>query len=173
MCSLENFSIELKGMKSDSEHFDFPLKDDYFQLLEAPEVSRGTLMAALDVRKVGDAFELNFHVVGDVIIPCDLCLDDMLQHIDATDKLIARFGDDNDESGDDIIVAETEGTLDVSWIIYEIIALAIPVRHVHAPGECNADMLRHLEEHAAKQVDEAEPEEDPRWAALKQLKENN
>ena len=64
-------------------------------------------------------------------------------------------------------VAEDEGILDVAWYLYEFIALAIPIKHVHAPGKCNPAMVRALEEYsAARSGEEDEQAMDPRWEAL-------
>ena len=69
-------------------------------------------------------------------------------------------------------VAEDEGILDVTWLLYEFIALAIPIRHVHAPGKCNPAMIRALEEHsAARSGQEDGVTVDPRWETLLKLKE--
>ena len=46
-------------------------------------------------------------------------------------------GDEYDDDGEMLTVPITEGTLDVSWLLYEFIALQIPMRHVHA--ECDED----------------------------------
>ncbi len=59
----------------------------------------------------------------------------------------------------------------VAWYLYEFIALAIPIKHVHAPGKCNPAMVRALEEHsAARSGQEDEQPMDPRWEALLKLK---
>lgn len=72
-------------------------------------------------------------------IPCDICLDDMDQSIETDNRLVVKFGEDYSEDDDLVTVAENEGILDVSWFIYEFIALNIPIKHVHAPG--NATLL--------------------------------
>ena len=67
---------------------------------------------------------------------------------------------------------ENEGILDLAWLIYESIALAVPIKHVHAPGKCNAAMTEKLNElSATRSGDETESKAaDPRWAKLAELK---
>ena len=109
-----------------------------------------------------------------VLVPCDICLELMEQPIETTQRLEVRLGTENSEEDDLVTVAEDEGILDVAWLIYELTALAIPVRHVHAPGKCNPAMIRVLEEHSAVRSGEGdEKATDPRWAALEQLKKKN
>ena len=110
--------------------------------------------------------------MGTVRIPCNLCLDDMDQPIDGEQRLTVKLGLQDGEDDDVVMVDENEGMLDLSWLIYETIALAIPIRHVHAPGKCNTAMLKALEEHSSdRSSDEESTEEvDPRWEKLKNLK---
>ena len=59
----------------------------------------------------------------------------------------------------------------MAWLIYEFIALDIPIKHVHAPGKCNAAMIKALEEHSAtRSSDEDGAAVDPRWSELEKLK---
>lgn len=106
------------------------------------------------------------------MVPCDLCLEPMEQSVETTQRLEAKFGTENSEEDDLVTVAEDEGILDVTWLLYEFIALAIPIKHVHAPGKCNPAMIRALEEHsAARSGQEDGVAVDPRWEALLKLKE--
>ena len=171
MCSLESLKIDLKALKEGQNVFHFTLSDSYFEAVAGPEVSRGDVTVALDIRRSADIFTLDFHVDGTVVIPCDLCLDDMQQAVSSDSRFTARFGDD--ESADDelLVVSEDDGVLDISWLIYEQIVLAIPIKHVHAPGKCNAAMTQKLNElSAARSSNEVEETIDPRWSALAKLK---
>ena len=169
---LETLKIDLKGLKEGVNHLEFDLDDTYFKAVDAPEVSRGNVHVSLDiVRNGNDFFTLDFHEVGTVMISCDRCLDLMEQPIETTQRLEVNFGTENSEEGDLVTVAEDEGILDVTWYLYEFIALAIPIKHVHAPGKCNSAMVRALEEYsAARSGEEDEQAMDPRWEALLKLK---
>ena len=107
-----------------------------------------------------------------MIISCDRCLDDMEQSVETDNRLIVKLGSETSEEDDMIVVNEDEGILDMSWIIYEFIVLAIPIRHVHAPGKCNPAMTQALEELSADRSsdEESNQETDPRWDKLKNLK---
>ena len=169
---LETLKIDLKGLKEGVNHLEFDLDDTYFKAVDAPEVSRGNVHVSLDiVRNGNDFFTLDFYEVGTVMISCDRCLDLMEQPIETTQRLEVNFGTENSEEGDLVTVAEDEGILDVTWYLYEFIALAIPIKHVHAPGKCNSAMVRALEEYsAARSGEEDEQPMDPRWEALLKLK---
>ena len=109
---------------------------------------------------------------GSVSIPCDLCLDDMEQPVIAKERLIVRFGEEYSEEDELVTLEEDPGVIDLSWFVYEFIALNIPIKHVHAPGKCNPAMIDVLDAHAANRSGDEDEEEaiDPRWMKLKEIK---
>jgi uncharacterized metal-binding protein YceD (DUF177 family) len=173
MCNLESFKIDLKGMKTDEQRLEFDLNDDFFKALDVSEVNGGALHVSVSIRKATGFYELQFHAEGTVTVPCDICLDDMDQPIETDHVLVAKLGAETNTEDDDVVtVDENEGILDTSWLIYEFIVLAIPIRHVHAPGKCNTAMLKALEEHSSDRSSDEESTDDvdPRWEKLKGLK---
>ena len=171
---LETLKIDLKGLNEGVNYLEFDLDDTYFKAIDAPEVSQGKVRVLLDITRTGnDFFTLDFHETGVVMVPCDICLDPMEQSIEITQRLEVKLGTENSEEDDLVMVAEDEGILDITWYLYEFIALAIPIRHVHAPGKCNPAMIRTLEEYSATRSGQEgnETPMDPRWEALLKLKE--
>ena len=37
--------------------------------------------------------------------------------------------------------------INVAWFMYEFVALAIPMKHVHAPSKCNKAMTSKMSKH--------------------------
>ena len=173
MYSLEPFKIDLNNLKEGETSFMLELNDEYFEAIDAPEVRRGRLSANVTVVRRATMFELQFNIEGSVVVPCDICLDEMDQAIETENRLVAKFGEEYSEDDDLVTVSKDEGILDVSWFIYEFIALDIPIKHVHAPGKCNRDMMKALEEHSANRSGAEDGEEtiDPRWSGLLKLKD--
>ena len=115
-------------------------------------------------------------ISGTVQVPCDRCLDMMTQPIDTELRLVVKLGEEYSEQDDVIVVDERDAVLDTSWLIYETIALAVPIQHVHQPGDCNVAMSERLSELSAARSSDADANEreiDPRWSALKGLKLEN
>ena len=175
MCSLEQYKIDLKGLKEEETLLDFDLNNQFFEALDGSEVRQGALHVSVSIRKMTGFFELLFHTEGTVTVTCDRCLDDMDQPIEADNRLVVKLGAANSEEDDVITVSEDEGILDTSWLIYEFVVLAIPIKHVHAPGKCNPAMSKVLEELSADRSSDEESDQpvDPRWSALEKLKINN
>ena len=172
MKSLEMLKIDLKSLTDEETTLSFDLDDTYFAALDGADVKKGSLHVSVSIRKATGFFELLFHTVGTVIVPCDRCLDDMEQPVETDNRLIVKLGSEYSEEDDIIVVPEDEGILDTSWIIYEFVALVIPIRHVHAPGKCNPAMTKALEELSADRSSDEESSQaiDPRWEKLTKLK---
>lgn len=175
------YFIPLSEEQKQTNFYSFELGDDFFESLEDAEIERGKLSVKLACRKESTSFVLSFGIEGTVMIPCDRCLDDMEQPISTEGQLVVRFGDETPtENEDTVFLPETETGINVQWNIYEFIALAIPMRHVHPEGQCNASMAEKFasimvgEEEAnapaGNEDSAAEKDIDPRWAALKNLK---
>ena len=173
MSSIESLKIDLRDLKEGESLLEFDLDDGFFEAVDASEIRKGNLHATLSIYRTDDAFQLDFHTTGLVTVLCDLCLDGMAQPVETRNRLWVKFGEENSEEDELVVVDEDEGILDVAWLIYEFIDLSIPIRHVHAPGKCNPAMMKVLEEHSASRRGKAEEEKpvDPRWAALAKLKD--
>jgi uncharacterized metal-binding protein YceD (DUF177 family) len=95
--------------------------------------------------------------------------------VETEDTLYVKFGEEYSEEGENLIVVpEAEGTINLAWYMYECIALTIPLKHTHPEGMCNPEMETLLKAHSAASDEISGDEEpvDPRWNALKKLKEN-
>ena len=174
-------------MREDTAHYTYRLDNEFFASIDAPEIQKGKLDVTLDVRKSIGVYTLNFHTEGTVVVPCDRCLDDMDIAIDTDDSLKVKLGQSYSEEEDIVVVPEEDGCINVAWFVYEFVALSLPIKHVHAPGQCNKDMMSVLNQHLSVEVpedgeensgDEDSEEEsgnaiDPRWDELKKILNNN
>ena len=172
MYSLEQFDINLEDLEEGLSEFRFHLDDEYFEAVGGSEIHSGSIDTILSVHRTGATFSLNFDIKGTVVQTCDVCLDDVDLPIDAEEELTARLDEGYSEDDDVIVVNKDDGHLDVSWYIYEFIALNIPIKHVHAPGKCNPAMIKALQEHSAARSSDGEDKAaiDPRWSELEKLK---
>lgn len=174
MCSLEQFKIDLKALTEDVTPLEWELDDQYFRVLEGAQLQHGSLHVSGSIRKAVGFFELVLHAEGTVEVPCDRCLDPMAQPIAADLRAVVKLGEEYTEDDEVITVPETDAVLDTAWLIYEAIVLAVPIQHVHQPGDCNDAMMRKLQELSAARSSDADAKEDidPRWSALLKLKSN-
>ena len=171
MCSLEQFEIDLKSLKEEETPLMWTLDDGFFGMLEDAQLQGGSLHVSGSIRKAVGFFELLLHTEGTVRVTCDRCLDTMDQPIAADLRLVVKLGPEYLEEDEVVTVDESKGVLQTAWFIYESIALAVPIQHVHQPGDCNDAMMRVLKEHSAARSSDADANEsiDPRWEALRGL----
>lgn len=191
---MDIYKVELKDMRADSCRYEYELDDAFFEAIEAPEIRKGRLHVQLDVKKGISVYHLSFHTEGVVTVPCDRCLEDMEIDVDTDNRLDVKLGADYLDEETCITVPEEEGYIDVAWFLYEFIELSLPIKHVHAPGECNPQMMGALNAHLSHMADDDDFEEaeaggevedgssteqedgqptDPRWDALKSILNNN
>ena len=172
MCNFEQFKIDLKALKQDETPLQWELDNNFFQQLEGAQLQSGSLHVSGSIRKTVGFFELNLHSVGTVEVTCDRCLEPMSQPIETDLSTTVKLGTEDSYDDEVITVDETRPVLDTAWLIYESIALAVPIRHVHQPGDCNVAMSEKLEQLSAARSSDADAQDDidPRWAKLKNLK---
>jgi uncharacterized metal-binding protein YceD (DUF177 family) len=174
-------------MRQEVQGYDFLLDNQFFANIDGEDIQKGKVNVQLTVTKAADTFDLSFRLTGTAVVPCNRCLDDMDYPIDTAERLIVKFGKDYSEESDEIvIIPESEGIINIAWFLYEFVVLAIPIKHVHAPGKCNKQMTAKLKKHTAKATDdndsfkmentngpdddeEEESLSDSRWDALKDL----
>lgn len=167
----------------DTQSFEYELGNDFFADVEGPEVQRGKIKALVQAKHAAASYELQFNLNGIIYIPCDRCLDDMEHEVNVEEKLHVKLGDEYREEDDDTLIIPEPGELNIAWLLYEFIALTIPLKHVHPYGKCNKEMSAQLHKMSAhipelEEDDEMPPYEDddtdkptdPRWDALKKLK---
>jgi len=187
MSKFDLYNVPLRDMKEDTHTFEYHLDDVYFKKIDSPEVQKGNVQAIITVLKRAQAFELQFVLDGSIVIPCDRCLDDMELPIHYKEKLLVKLGKDFSEEDEMVVVPESEGTINVAWFLYEFIVLSIPIKHVHAPGECDKTMSSKFKRYAVRQRDDEdgvvddddndftteETVTDPRWDGLQNILDNN
>jgi uncharacterized metal-binding protein YceD (DUF177 family) len=187
------YDIDLKNLTPGIHEYDFLLENKFFIDIDGDQVQKGKVNVHLTVNATASMiYEMNFQIDGVVMVPCDRCLDDMEVPINTNNRLVVKFGNEYAEESDEVvIVPEEEGSINIAWFLYEFIALAIPMKHVHAPGKCNKAMTSKLKRHSARNVDdedeidnaeldedmslidEVQSSTDPRWDGLKGLLEND
>lgn len=180
--------VDLKDINpAEVRTYEYLLDDQFFTDIDGTEVRQGHVNVQLKVEHKASAFQMTFHLEGTVILPCDRCLDHMKQPIETNNRLTVKLGKEYTEESDEVlVVSEDEGGVNLAWFLYEFVALAVPMKHVHAPGECNRTMAAKLRKHAAYSPDDEDGSDnasdeadsdaediptDPRWDPLKQLKD--
>jgi uncharacterized protein len=175
---LSKYEIAFKGLKEGNHQFDFELDDKFFDKFESSEVKKGSLKAKVLLTKQSTLMILEFTVKGTVELMCDRCLDQYNQKVNNTSKLFVKFGIEEEELSDDVIVVSFEDhQINVAQFLYELVVLGLPIKHVHPnkKGEstCNPEMIKKLDEYLVNDdSNDIEEPVDERWSELKKLLDN-
>lgn len=188
------YKLPLKSLAKGSHEFDYVLGKQFFADMENADIRDAEVNVRLTVAYNGDIYDLNFVFSGEVTVLCDRCLDDLHLPIDTTYHIVVRYGDDfNDDSDELLEIPESDNYLNVAYMMYDTVALAIPIKHVHPLGKCNRAMSAILKKHRVRatgedadlenalvdEMDQMDADDidttatDPRWDALKGLASEN
>lgn len=174
------FIIGFSGLKEGIHEFHFKIGNEFFEQLDYSEIREGNLNVFLKLEKKTTMMVANFSIEGDVVMMCDRCSDDFRLPVNGRDELIYKFSDLDEDDERIVCIGSAEVEIDVTQPIYEFTTLLLPHKRLHPEGECNEEMLSAMDEYLMIESNET-PEEnpnveeeniDPRWAALKKLKDN-
>ncbi len=151
------YKVPLKGMPVGTQHIEYHLGKTFFTNMESADIHDADLHVDLDVVHKADIYDITFTVRGTVTLICDRCLDDMEYPIEASYHIAVKYGPDyNDDSDDLLIIPEGDNYLNVAYMIYDTVALSIPIKHVHPLGKCNRQMSAMLKKHRARRQDDSD-----------------
>ncbi len=188
------YKLPLKSLGVGTHTFEYHLDKQFFVNMESADVRDADLNVTLTVQYNGDFYDLDFCIEGDVTLLCDRCLDDLHFPIEAGYHIVVKYGDSyNDDSDEVLEIPDSDPSLNVAYMIYDTVVLAIPIKHVHPLGKCNRQMSAMLKKHRAQAGDEdadlendlideidnidaaesASGGSDPRWDALRKLSGDN
>ncbi len=194
MGKFTEFKLPLKSMPEGTQTFNYHLGKEFFANMESEDIHDADLNVDFTVDHKADIYALSFNIEGIITLICDRCLDNLEYPIDVNYAINVKYGDDyNDDSDDLLIIPEGDNYLNVAYMIYDTVALAIPMKHVHPLGKCNRQMSQMLKKHRATAADDEEVEleerlieeidsmpaetdnqpTDPRWDQLKKLAGND
>jgi len=167
---MKDYMIQFSGLKEGVHTYDLDVGRKFFEHFSFGEISMGAVKAHCEMEKHERMLIFNFRIKGLVEVPCDRCNEPLEQKIEGSRKIIVKFGNEEMEESDEIyVIPETAYQFDTSQILYEFIHLLLPGKRAHGIDEegkslCNPEVLKILEDH------HKEEDTDPRWDALKKLR---
>ncbi len=177
MKKLNEFLIPFIGLKLGKHQFEYQVNKAFFESFDYDEFESADIKVSVVFDKKNTMLELNFKHKGTIHVPCDLTNEMFDFPIKGKLKVIVQFGEEyNDDNDELLILPHGEHEINISQIIYEMIALSIPFRKVHPgvkDGTLDSEALRKLNELRVEEIKEennnTEDNIDPRWDKLKQL----
>lgn len=173
MDKFRNYEVVFSGLKNGKHEFRFEIDKAFFQLFDTEqEFTEPKIIADVLMDKHTTFLEFWIKTYGTVDLVCDISNENFEYPIENEIKVLVNFGEEFDDSEEDVITIPTsEHAFNVAQLIYEDVMLSIPMKKI-SPNLSDQD-LEILERFSAAEEKEEEPEGDPRWDALKKLKDKN
>lgn len=167
--NLSEYNIKFEGLKQGIHFYEFIVDNTFFEQFDCFEFDKSSIKIDLEFKKQSTILVLTFIFAGTVSVPCDRCLDDVDVDVDGEEKLIIKFGNEEYDQSDEILILPIhEYELNVAKYIYEFINVNLPQKRAHFDGLCNQNVIDELEKIEKKQ----EIDDDPRWSSLKDINLN-
>lgn len=163
------FEIPFVGLKNGIHEFEFEIDDQFFESLPYSLIEKGRLKAFLSLEKKETMLLAYFEIDGTVEMDCARCNVAMDYPISGEMELIYKFGHEEIEDENLIVISPDSYEIDVRQPLYELIIVSLPSRPVHEEGECDEEMVKLIEKFQSKTNNTNDDETDPRWSALKNL----
>lgn len=142
MVDAQSYSIPFQGLPQGRHEFRFPVGRELFEEFPGSEIKDGRCEAVVVLVRGEHDMSLDVHIAGEVIVPCDRCLEDCTIPIVFDGSLPVRFSDvEHEWDGEVLWLLPGENSIDLSQYIYESIVLSLPYQRVHPEGACDPDML--------------------------------
>lgn len=165
------YQIDIFNLSNQLHEFEFAIGDALLSMTENSVLTRGRGNCKLQLQKSETMMTLHFSIDVEVELTCDRSLDEYSHPMNIEEDYIIKFGEVDDDSHEEYtIIRKDTPSIYVDSLIYEFISLAVPMKKLHPryEGQETPDLIY------SSQVSEEEKTEevvDPRWEALKKLKD--
>lgn len=174
MDKLRNYDVSFSGLKTGKHEFRFETDKEFFQLFDTEqEFTNPKINVDVLLDKHSTFLEFEIKVSGTVELICDITNENFDHPIENQINVLVKFGEEYDDSEEDVItIPANDHAFNIAQLIYENVALSIPMKKI-SPNVSDDD-LAILDKFSPKETEEEEePKSDPRWDALKNLKNKN
>ncbi len=177
MDKFRNYDVAFSGLKTGKHEFKFEVEQAFFDLFETEQEFSG---AKIDVdvllEKHSTFLDFLIKIHGTVNLVCDITSETFTHPIENEIKFLVKFGEEYDDSNEEVItIPSGDSSFNISQIIYEAVVLSIPMKKISPNVNEEDDYHKILEKFSpkSKEIEEKTEEIDPRWEALKKLKDKN
>lgn len=174
------YSVNIIGLSNKIHHFEYEFGDEFFRQYGTDLVSQGRFHVEAELNKHETFIEANFKIKGTATLICDRTLEPFDYPIWKTHKVLFKYGEQNEEISDEIIMIHRESaTLELGQLIYEFIGISIPMKKLHPRFRTEESVEDETSEGKIVYSSDTSTEEknedgsdgiDPRWNILKKLK---
>ncbi|WPP48318.1 YceD family protein [Catalinimonas niigatensis] len=183
MKNLAHFDIDIYKLANKQYKYQYQIDKSFFDHFENSPVEKGDLRLEVTFDKQENLITVLFDIKGSVELECDRSLEKFDYPVEIHERVLYQYGEEEQELSDEIIIITNDTQkINVAQHIYEFIILSVPMRKIHpkyaeeenpfVEGEIIfSSSTGHGSEKDSNEEDESSV--DPRWDALKNLKNLN
>ncbi len=167
---LAQYDIDIQGLQHKQYVFNFKSGNAFFEELDQELISKGDIETLMTLTKSAIMLVLDLKIKGQVELTCDRSLALFYEPFDLSERLILKFGEQNDVLSDEMEVIKSDTSrINLAHTIFEYIAVSLPMKKLH-PRFRNDDSDEEILIYSSIKKEDIEEENiDPRWAKLKQF----
>lgn len=147
---LKDLVVPLGGLASGRHSFGRKLGREFFAEFDEDAVLDASVDVDVEVTKSSQSsISVVCRMHGWLGVPCDRCLERVDFPVEVGRSFTVKFSAEDacsEEDDDGVMLLPREDCdLDLRQYVYDYAMLSLPMRRVHAEGECNPEMIRILE----------------------------
>jgi len=170
----KQYIIKFAGLPVGTHEFEFKINGTFFEQFNDSEISEADIDVTVVLLKQNNLMQMQFEINGTVNLACDRCLINYDFPVHASEKLVIKYGEEEESTDEILAVNENSGQADISHYLFEYITLALPSRRVPCEideeFDCDYETLSKLNDSS---TEEEVKEANPLWEQLNKLKKIN
>ena len=179
---VRRYSVEIPKLDFGENVDEFEIDSSFFEAFENAPVEAGDVHVQALIVKHRRFLDARFTFKGNIVLHCDRCLEPYPYDLEFQQNVIYSYDEKLEFDTDEVVlVDENEPRLNLSGDFYDFVVLQVPLRkippvEIHTCPDAVLELLglkakAQTEEEAEVKPEEEEENIDPRWAALKKLKD--
>lgn len=150
MQTMEQFKVDFKRIHADAEIRNVRLDSLFFEQLDQEEINGGDVNVRLILQEKDDVYIVEVNIVGNVIVSCDRCMADLQLPVNTSEVIKFKYGEeDHSDTNNYEYIHDLVKPYDLSWLIYEIVEVSLPISRVHPDGKCDERMMEILKQYSS------------------------
>lgn len=180
--NLAHFDIDIYKLANKQYTYQYHIGKSFFEHFENSPLQQADLNVEVTLDKQDNLITALYDIRGTVALECDRSLEKFDHPVAIQERIIYQYGEEEQELDDDIvIITNNTQSINIAQYLYEFVNLSVPMRKIH-PKYAEEDnplvdgeiIFSSKAEHPpAEEEHEKDEPVDPRWNALKNLKNLN
>lgn len=169
----DRYYIDVYNLNNGIHQYNFDIEESFFSLFDNNFIEKGEGKAVITIDKSDHLINATFEIDVNIELTCDRTLEKFQYPVARKQLMLFKYGEEEQELDIDVMVITRDTQrINLGQHLLDYIGLAIPYKKLHprfADEDKEQDELI-FQTASDEDVDEDNNAEDPRWEALKKLK---